>query len=213
MIRVQFDRKRLFSGRFQQATIYFATQVFQRGLSLLLIPLYSRYLPPAEYGIIATCNSLSPFVAILSCMCVYERLSFSILSKEADQAEYISTVLWFELAAVGFCIFLLSVFYWIFNLDTFIGVPFYPYIFLTILYSLLSVFFYHSRFNPPVGRKDCFLRSVNIGSFYCWRSPQCAFPGRFRSQGPQQYLFEPNRLFGRGSVFGRSHFCPKRTSF
>jgi O-antigen/teichoic acid export membrane protein len=49
-----------------KSLMYFTATLLNRGLSLLLLPIYTRYLVPADYGILKVCGSLSMFLGMIA---------------------------------------------------------------------------------------------------------------------------------------------------
>lgn len=56
----------LFARLFKGSTIYAATNFLQRGVTFLLLPLYTRYLSPADYGVLAVVTSVVSFIIAIS---------------------------------------------------------------------------------------------------------------------------------------------------
>jgi O-antigen/teichoic acid export membrane protein len=118
------------------AGLYFLVQVFQKGVGLLLIPLYTKYMTPDQYGIVATCAAISAAVGFLFCLCIYEKVYFSLIGKEPGAGAFVASVLWAELglALVLSPVMLAVALRWRFG--TVAGVQLFPYIFYTVLFAI-----------------------------------------------------------------------------
>ena len=84
--------------RIQGAGAYFLVQIFQSGIGLVLIPLYTRYLSPADYGIVQTCAAIGTAVTSFAFLCVQEAAYFALVRKEQDAPRVVASVLLVELA-------------------------------------------------------------------------------------------------------------------
>jgi O-antigen/teichoic acid export membrane protein len=110
------------------ASAYFLVQVFQSGVSLVLIPLYTRYLPPREYGIVATCAAFAAAVNFVIYLCIHESAYFVLIQRRPDAPARIATILAFEVmvATVMAPLVLLATWHW--RDTTLAGVPLFPYV-------------------------------------------------------------------------------------
>ncbi len=82
---------------FKHSLVYGVANLLARGLSLLLIPLYTRVLSPGEYGVIDILSIVGNFVNLFITMEItqgFARLS-SDLESEEERSEFASTTLWF----------------------------------------------------------------------------------------------------------------------
>jgi O-antigen/teichoic acid export membrane protein len=132
------DARRLFD----RSAIYTLGLLLLRGMSFLLIPLYTRYLDRAEYGIVAVATSVTAVLAVLGPLSLHgalARLYFDAKSKvdrkRVAGALWVATVL-----AAGVLTLLLDRLgqHWASVLLP--DVPFHPYIRLAIWTAFLSVF-------------------------------------------------------------------------
>ena len=120
--------KLLANPHLQGASVYFLIQVFQSGVSLFLIPFYTRYLPPAEYGIVATCAALSAAVSVIAFLCIQESAYFTLIRKDEDAHARVATILVFELAVTTIIVPLVLVGGWLMKGTTLAGVAVFPYL-------------------------------------------------------------------------------------
>ena len=62
---------------FQNTAIYMVVMVLQKGLSFFLLPLYTSFLSPSDYGILGVVTSISSLLAV-----------FITMGLDADAARY-----------------------------------------------------------------------------------------------------------------------------
>jgi len=122
---------------------YFIGQILTKSLGFLLIPLYTRFLVPADYGILAMVNSLSSVLAIFCTLGqrdTFARFYWDYKDNRQELGELFSTVLVF----VGSISFFLTLGFLLFGkrvLGVLLrGIPFNPYIKLGLLLSFFSIF-------------------------------------------------------------------------
>jgi len=119
---------------------YLISSILTKGLSILLLPIYTRYLPPHEYGILQTLGSVSaflPFILSLSLDSAFGRYFHEDKYNKQALATLYSTVYWF---VVGYAIVMLVIAFatsalWMEDLIT---VPVWPYAYLTFIPVLFS---------------------------------------------------------------------------
>ncbi|HEY5926984.1 MAG TPA: oligosaccharide flippase family protein [Kofleriaceae bacterium] len=121
-------REFLKNRRIQGAGAYFLVQVFQSGIALVLIPLYTRYLVPSEYGIVQTCAAIVTAINVFGFLCVQEGAYFALMRKEPDAPKQVAATLRFELlvAAIALPVFVLIALTW--RERTVAGVSLFPYV-------------------------------------------------------------------------------------
>lgn len=83
---------------FQTGKWYLLSSLFTKGLGFLLLPIYTRYLSPSEYGVLNTLNSLAQFFPIV--MSLYLDAAFGRFFHEMKHSPeklsgLFSTVFWF----------------------------------------------------------------------------------------------------------------------
>lgn len=119
---------------------YLMSSILTKGLSILLLPIYTRYLPPHDYGILQTLGSVSaflPFVLSLSLDSAFGRYFHEDKYSKQALATLYSTVYWF---VVGYAIIMLVIAFatsvlWMEDLIT---VSVWPYAYLTFIPVLFS---------------------------------------------------------------------------
>jgi O-antigen/teichoic acid export membrane protein len=121
-------REFLKNPRIQGAGAYFLVQVFQSGVSLVLIPLYTRYLVPAEYGIVQTCAAIATAINVFGFLCVQEGAYFALLRKDPDARKTVAATLLFEIAVISIALPIFVFVALTFRDDTVAGVKLFPYV-------------------------------------------------------------------------------------
>jgi O-antigen/teichoic acid export membrane protein len=122
---------------------YFVANFVSVFLAVIFLPLYTRFLTPADYGIISIAASVTAFLLAflqLGLMGAYARFYFDFKHDTAELKRHISTIFIF-LTFYGLLLTLLITFLGK-GIQAFIpGVPFSPYIQLAIWSSYLSLLF------------------------------------------------------------------------
>ncbi len=125
----------------KNATIYIALDWIQKSLGFFLLPLYTTYLTPVDYGIVAVTNSIGSFLAVffgLSLNSVISRFYY----KYRDDKERVRTVWGTVLTLTLIVSASLSLLFGLFHknlLDPFApGVPFKPFLLLMIISQAFS---------------------------------------------------------------------------
>lgn len=116
---------------------YLLSSVFTKGLALLLLPVYTRYLSPADYGILNSLNSIGQFLPILISLQLDSAFGRYFHEDKVDSTKLrrlFSTTYWFIAIWGGIMVFLalLSAPWWV---DYFLEVP-YSYLWLTFVPAL-----------------------------------------------------------------------------
>lgn len=119
---------------------YLISSILTKGLSILLLPIYTKYLDPHDYGILQTLGSVSaflPFILSLSLDSAFGRFYHEDKYSKESLAILYSTVYWF---VFGYAIIVLigafatSVFW----MEDLITVPVWPYAYLTFIPVLFN---------------------------------------------------------------------------
>lgn len=122
--------------------IYALGNLLTRGLVFLLVPVLTRVLTPAEYGILAITTTVGNLLAmVFSCGIdgVVTRMYFKYNS-EKERRNLYGTLLVFWLIVPTSCALILDVLGRAGCLDFYPGVPFHPYLQITIWTSCFSIF-------------------------------------------------------------------------
>lgn len=86
---------------FKDSAIYGGANILVRGISLLLVPLYTRALAPADYGIVDILTVLASFVTVTVALEIAQGVAryFPDTDDEHERIGFASTSLWFSVAA------------------------------------------------------------------------------------------------------------------
>ncbi len=129
--------KRLFSGSF----VYGVGKFLPKLAGFFLIPLYTRFLSPAEYGIVAIASAISGILSKIFGMGLrgaVTRNYFDYVDDPQETREYLGTVFLFFLSVTVPFVTLLNIFGKpVFN-NLFSNTPFYPYIALSLWVALFT---------------------------------------------------------------------------
>lgn len=117
---------------------YLVSSFLTKGLALLLLPIYTRYLSPAEYGILNSLSSIGQFLPILISLYLDSAFGRYFHEDKTDPVKLrrlFSTTYWFVVIWGGSIVLLalLSAPWWV---DYFLRVPF-SYVWLTFVPALL----------------------------------------------------------------------------
>jgi O-antigen/teichoic acid export membrane protein len=117
---------------------YIFSSFFTKGLGIVLLPIYTRYLSPADYGILSLLNSIGQFLPLLISLNIDAAFGRYFHEDKVDHRQLsmlFSTTYWFVLIYGGFVITVLLVSepMWA---DNFPGLPF-GYFLLTFIPALL----------------------------------------------------------------------------
>jgi O-antigen/teichoic acid export membrane protein len=92
---------------FADSAIYGIINIFSRGLSLILLPLYTRIFSPTDYGIIDLISIVTNLVNLTVALEISQGLALYYSDAETDNQKtaYASTALWFTIATYSiFCL-------------------------------------------------------------------------------------------------------------
>lgn len=115
-------------------------QVLPKIIGFLLIPLYTAYLTPAEFGLFDLAITLSAFLLVAMRLSVPGAITRFYYDYRGDSQEknYITSIFWFVIA-IGLVTGMLSLAVGYFFIDTLIpGLPFYPFVVLVVASSFLN---------------------------------------------------------------------------
>ncbi len=121
-------REFLKNPRIQGAGAYFLVQVFQSGIALFLVPLYTRYLVPAEYGIVQTSAAIVTAISVFGFLCVQEGAYFALIRKDPDANKLVAAALRFELLIAAIALPLVFVVALTWRDRVLAGVALFPYV-------------------------------------------------------------------------------------
>jgi O-antigen/teichoic acid export membrane protein len=128
----------------KESTIYSISNILTRAIGFLLIPLYTRYLTPDQYGIISIVTSLISFVSIFynfGMSSTWSRFFFDFEDHSREQKVFLGNIILF-IITVGLAF---SALFSLFGKNIFEyfapGINFYPFIILAIWSSFFLNFF------------------------------------------------------------------------
>ena len=131
------------------AIIYSAVTVLKNGIGFFLLPLYTAFLTPADYGIVGIITSMTRFLSVIMLLAMHgagTRFHYTI-AKNGGKLELLwGTVYAFVLLNGLFVTVLLAATHRYVVEPFFDNIPFYPYLLLGILISFFQAGYqiYHS---------------------------------------------------------------------
>lgn len=133
------------SGIVKNTLIYTIGNIVLALSSFILLPFYTKQLSVTEFGMINSMQIFSGIFVIFLTLAL-ERSLYRVYYDYSDKekAEFTGTIL-IAIVAVSLFITVLCFFLKVYVQKIFSSVPFYPYFFYTILYSVLSVFITYSQ--------------------------------------------------------------------
>jgi O-antigen/teichoic acid export membrane protein len=130
------------SKRIVKHTVNFGLgNALPRAINLLLIPIYTIFLTPEDFGIVELTTSLGGFLVILMRFGVpgsVSRYYFEYRDNEQDVRDYATTVYYFLMASSVVVALIAGILLYYFRANITPGLPFYPFIVLAIINSGLS---------------------------------------------------------------------------
>lgn len=123
---------------FSRGKWYIFSSLFTKGLSILLLPVYTRYLSPADFGMLNILNSIGQFLPIIISLYIDSAFGRYFHEDKVDHQrlrKLFSTIYWFVAVYGSFVVFisLISAPLWIGSIAQ---IPF-SYLFLTFIPALL----------------------------------------------------------------------------
>ena len=122
---------------------YFIGQILTKSLGFLLIPLYTRFLVPSDYGILAMVSSFSSVAGVFYTMGLrgsFSRFYWDYKDDRRELGEFFATVLLFVTSFSILCTIILLFPGRGFITSVMKGIPFDPYLKIGILLAMFSVF-------------------------------------------------------------------------
>ncbi|MDO8662393.1 MAG: oligosaccharide flippase family protein [Candidatus Omnitrophota bacterium] len=120
----------------ENTLIYSGLQVLQGGALFLLLPIYTRFLTPDDYGIVSVINAMAVFLGVFYLMglngAAY-RYYFDFKDNQEELKRFLGTIVTF-LLGLSLAFTLILLFFGRFILHPFLGnIKYYPYMFFGIL--------------------------------------------------------------------------------
>lgn len=92
--------KGAFSGSFLKgAKNYFFADAFSSALAFITVPVFTRFLTPSDYGIMAVFTSGTTLLSMLLGMGVYSSISRRYYEADSDFENYLGSIVFFQLLA------------------------------------------------------------------------------------------------------------------
>lgn len=130
-----------FANVIKNSSIYTVTSVLQKAIGFLLLPLYTTYLTPEDYGITGVVNALTALLSLLFTLSLnssVQRYYYIYDDRPVERQYFFGTIFLTVLANSLFLGLLLVIFKDILILP-FVGeIQFYPYIFIGILTIIVN---------------------------------------------------------------------------
>ena len=127
-------------GIFKNSTIYTLITVLQKGISFFLLPVYTAFLSPGDYGVIGVVGSVSAFLSVLLTLGIGGAMS-RFYYKSSDDEYRRNLYGTIAIVIFGNCTFWGTLFILGHTVlvDPFIGkISFYPYVFIGLLNSIFT---------------------------------------------------------------------------
>lgn len=137
---------------------YFIGQILTKSLGFLLIPLYTRFLVPSDYGLLAMVSSFASVAGVFYALGLrgsFSRFYWDYKDDRQELGEFFTTVLAFVASVSILCTAILFGFGRSFFAVVMRDVPFDPYIKMGILLALFGVF-------PPFWTTLCRVREKSL---------------------------------------------------
>lgn len=126
---------------FKNTSLYFITNVLQKALSFFLLPIYTVFLTPKDYGLVSLISTFLGVIALLITLALNGAISryyFIYKNQEKKQKEFIGTILIGIIISSAFW-FILIIIFEDFVINTFLkGIKFYPYVFLSLVTTVAA---------------------------------------------------------------------------
>lgn len=125
---------------FKHGKWYIFSSFFTKGINILLVPIYTKYLSPTDYGILNTLITLSllmPLFISLYLDAAFARFFHEYKTYDNGLKKLYSTIFWFVFAwgIVLTVSFIILSYFW---LEKFLAIPFYPFAILAFTAPLIQ---------------------------------------------------------------------------
>ena len=119
--------------------IYLLGALVNRCLTLLLLPVYTRYLRPADYGVFSVCNSIGLIVGLVATLSMESAIQWFHYKLGTEEFRRFLTTLWVFLLVVPLAIIPIGMILgpWI-GRRAFPAIPWFPYIQMTLWIAYLG---------------------------------------------------------------------------
>ncbi len=147
---------------------YAFAEIITKALGFLLIPLYTRFLLPSDYGIVSTLAAITGILGVfyeMGQLGSWQRFYYDYQNNEKELKDYLGTIIIFIFVSVLTCTILLNLIgYNVFRLFV-KDVPFKPYIQIALWSAFFSLFIGFWKRLFQVRQKSAFFGLLSIGQF------------------------------------------------
>lgn len=158
-----FKSKRLF-----HFNVYFLSTAIQKASAIFLLPIYTRYLTTDQYGLWAVCQTIPSIAVVFFYVAIQDTIYFTAVKKNSDMEQMISTGIIFQTVLfVSLSIALLSISPFFRN-AVFFHVPYYPYIFVSLLSSIVMIFSITYFYYLQANERSVLYSILNLLQFICF---------------------------------------------
>lgn len=123
--------------------LYTIGNILPQAVGFLLLPVYTRYLTPSDYGIVASMGALGTIIVVFLSLCL-ERSVYRLFydyKDTKDKRDFLGTI-FISLAANSLIMIILIFIFKDLVSKTFTSIDFYPYYVYTILSSFFTIFYF-----------------------------------------------------------------------
>lgn len=119
---------------------YLLSSFITKGLGIILLPVYTKYLVPSDYGILQTLTSISSFLPFILSLCLDSAFGRFYHEDKVDNKRLsllYSTVYWF-VSIYGLLVLIICILSSKLWVESLIEVPVFPYVYLTFIPVLFN---------------------------------------------------------------------------
>jgi O-antigen/teichoic acid export membrane protein len=125
-----------------KSVVYGLGTVLLRSVGLLVLPLYTHYLTPEDYGVVALATTLTAFLTLMYPLSLYSAVSrFHFLSSSEDERRRNNGTIWIAILALGLVVSVCldqggaRLFHWLYA-----NLPFRPFVRMSIWTAFFTLF-------------------------------------------------------------------------
>lgn len=124
-------------------SIYTVLSVFQKASTFLLLPVYTYYMSPDDFGIVSVAMAVATIVPPLVMLNTSEYVYFTALKRERDWKREVSSIVCFQVLIASLVFLLEFLGWWVSGGSEIVwfGVSFFPYLLFSIAFTVLSAIF------------------------------------------------------------------------
>ena len=155
------------SNLIKNVSFYSIGNILPQAVGFVLLPIYSRYLSPSDYGIVSSMQVVGGILAVFLTLAINNsvyRLYFDYKT-EKRRKEYLGTVS-ISIAIISFVIVFLLFLFRNFVSQIFKGIEFFPYYMYAILTAYFTVFSLIPKIYLQVNKKAGKFVSISLSQFF-----------------------------------------------